>query len=74
MSSRIEDEHLVLLVDGQPVKRWQLPAKGDAEKLRLLRVEAVQFAATQGATVGQQAAVRKALWKEGYGTGRRRRR
>lgn len=72
MSSRVEDDDLILLIEGKPVKKWRLPDKSDTEKLRLLRAEAVQFAAAQGATEGQQAAMRRTMWKEGYGSGRRR--
>jgi hypothetical protein len=64
---------LVLQFEGARPKRWTLPGKQDKQKIAIVRRDAVLYAARHGATIGQQAYVRRVLWQNGYGSGRPRR-
>ena len=45
---------------------WPLPAKHDKNAIRNVKDQATDFAEREGATIGQVAAVRKALTNNGY--------
>ena len=70
MSSTVEGSYLILQFEGDGPMRWRLPAKGENDKIRAVRLKAAQYAAEHGATDGQQAAIHRALWASGYIVGR----
>ncbi len=45
---------------------WSLPEKHDKNEIRDVRDQAIDFAEREGASVGQRAAVRRALTNNGY--------
>jgi hypothetical protein len=67
---RVVGKELVLTFEGEPAKRWKLPSTLDKDKIGIVRRAAVLYAAQHGATVGQQAYVRRVLWENGYGSGK----
>ena len=73
LSSKVDEGEFVVSFEGMIAKRWKLPSQGEKDKIRVLRLQAVQFVAQNGATVGQQDYIRQVLWKNGYGSGRLRR-
>ena len=66
LSSYISGDQLVVGFVGAAERRWPLPARGDKRRIRSLRDEAVAFVTQQGATIGQQNAVKKVLTDSGY--------
>lgn len=66
MSSYINQNKLyVSFVDGAS-QSWILPKQSDKPALRSVREKAVTFAKENGATIGQQNAVKKTLTDNGY--------
>jgi hypothetical protein len=66
MSSYLSGNQLVVSFEGGEERRWNLPAKNDKPGIRSVRDNAVAFAESQGATIGQQNAVKKALTESEY--------
>jgi hypothetical protein len=66
ISAKIAKGVLHVNVEGAPAQTWQLPAQDDTAGIREVQKAAVAFARDNGATVGQQNAVRKAFSKAGY--------
>ncbi len=66
MTAKVTDNRLTVSFLGGPSKEWPLPAHDDKSGIRSVRDRAVQFAADNGGTIGQQYAVMKALTEAGY--------
>ncbi|MGC8491200.1 MAG: hypothetical protein ACP5SH_05625 [Syntrophobacteraceae bacterium] len=66
MSARIDDGCLVVAFENGASNKWLLPPKDDKNRIRSVRNQAVEFASRNGATEGQENAVRKALTDAGY--------
>lgn len=66
MSSGIDNNELHVSFAGGESRRWPLPKSSDKIGIGLVREEAVSFAQNNGATIGQQNAVKKALTDNGY--------
>jgi negative regulator of replication initiation len=66
MSARIESGNLVVEFQNGASNRWPLPPKDDKNRIRVVRNQAVEFASKNGATEGQENAVKKALTEAGY--------
>lgn len=66
LQSYISGNELVVGFVGAPERRWPLPPRNDKRRIRAVRDEAVSFVTQQGATIGQQNAVKKALTDAGF--------
>lgn len=66
MSARVENGRLVVEFQNGTSNKWPLPSRDDKNKIRLVRNQAVEFASRNGATEGQENAVKKALTEAGY--------
>ncbi len=66
MSSYIKNNLLYISFAGGASNSWSLPEKTDKSAIRTIRDKAVTFAKDNGATIGQQNAVKKALTDNGY--------
>ena len=66
MSSYIQNSQLHVSFSGGASRSWSLPDRNDKAAIRSVRDKAVSFARDNGATVGQQNAVKKALTEDGY--------
>ena len=66
MTAKAKDNRLTVSFLNGPSKEWPLPERDDKPGIRSVRDKAVQFAVDNGATIGQQYAVRKALTEAGY--------
>lgn len=66
MSAVVQDKTLhISFQDGNPFK-WTLPEPSDKPRIRVIRQEAINFARINGASFGQEQAVKKALTDAGY--------
>jgi hypothetical protein len=66
MSAKADDKSLrIHFADGVSMN-WSLPDPNDKDGIRQVRDAAMTFAKENGATIGQQNAVRKALTNAGY--------
>ena len=65
MTAKVSDNHLFVGFLNGPSKQWSLPSRDDKASIRSLLDQAIKFAADNGATVGQQYAVRKSLTNAG---------
>ncbi len=61
MSTKVDGGRLHVSFVGGASKAWELPDRDDKSAIRDVRNAALLFAKENGATVGQQNAVRKAL-------------
>ncbi len=66
MSAHIRDGTLVVKFADGGTREWGLPARTDKLSIRRVRDDAVDFAVSRGATLGQKNAVMKALTEAGY--------
>lgn len=66
MSSYVGNGQLHVSFAGGASRSWSLPARSDKTAIRSVRDKAVSFARENGATIGQQNAVKKALTEDGY--------
>lgn len=66
MSSYVLDRNLVIDFQGGARKSFRLPERADKAVLRQVRDQAVDFARANGASYGQEMAVKKALTEAGY--------
>jgi hypothetical protein len=66
MSVRVDGKVLEVRFATGASKNWDLPKPDDKARIRAVRDAAMQFAKDQGATLGQQNAVRKAIAKAGF--------
>ena len=66
MSSFVQNQNLVIEFHGGPRKSFLLSAPSDKQALRAVRDQAVGFARENGASYGQEMAVKKALTEAGY--------
>ena len=66
MSAYIRDGTLTVRFADGGTRDWSLPVRGDKSSIRRVRDDAVDFALSHGATVGQRNAVMKALTEAGY--------
>ena len=66
MTTRVDDNHLVIRFADGHGRRWELPDRSDKQGIREVRNLAVDFAHHHGATEGQENAVKKALTDNGY--------
>lgn len=66
LQSYISGNQLVVGFVGAAERRWTLPPRDDKRRIRSVRDEAVSFVTQQGATIGQQNAVKKALTDAGF--------
>jgi len=63
---RIENGQLVVEFEDGPNRWWTLPDRNDKISVKKVTHEAMAFARDNGATEGQENAVRKALTDNGY--------
>jgi hypothetical protein len=66
MSAHIRDSTLVVKFADGGTREWGLPARSDKPSIRHVRDDAVDFAVSHGASVGQRNAVMKTLTEAGY--------
>jgi len=66
MHAGVHSDQLLVSFESGIRKAFPLPKKADVEAIRRVRTEAVQFASSNGASPGQQDAVKKALTQAGY--------
>jgi len=66
MSAHIRDNTLAVKFAGGGTRDWELPTHTDKSSIRRVRDDAVDFAISHGATVGQRNAVMKTLTEAGY--------
>ena len=66
MSSYLQSNQLHVSFHAGPSQLWALPERGNRDAIREVRDKAVAFARDNGATVGQQNAVKKTLTEGGY--------
>lgn len=66
MTAKVEEGKLTIGFEGQKIRKFKMPSAADKPKLKLLLTKALEFAVEQGATIGQQKAVRKAFTSAGY--------
>jgi hypothetical protein len=66
MTARVEGDMFRVHFASGARNSWSLPRRDDTVGIRKLREAAMQFAKENGATEGQQNAVRKALTNAGY--------
>lgn len=66
MSAGVDGNDLAVSFATGARERWPLPNRNDREALRTLRSEAVSWARSQGASPGQEDAVKKALTSAGF--------
>ena len=66
MTTRVDDNHLVVRFADGHGSRWELPDRSDKQGIREVRNLAGAFARHHGATEGQVNAVKKALTDNGY--------
>lgn len=62
----VRDGFLWVTIEGGAEKRWRLPEVRIGPSVRALSNEARAWAASEGATYGQEKAVHKALTEAGY--------
>ena len=69
MSARVtDDDYLVVSFLGGPSNKWKLPSKEDKNGIRGVKKLAVEFAENNKASIGQVAAVIKAMTDAEYWT------
>ena len=66
MHAGVHNDQLQVSFESGIRKDFPLPKKTDVEGIRRVRTEAVRFASSNGASPGQQDAVKKALTQAGY--------
>jgi len=66
MTTKIVDGKLLVRFEGGKSREWLLPDKNDKMEIKYIREQAIEFATSNGATMGQLNAVRKALTEAGY--------
>jgi hypothetical protein len=66
MSSYVNDDTLHVSFAGGANHSWPLPRREDKAAIRSVRDQAVEFARMNGATFGQENAVKKALTEAGF--------
>lgn len=66
LSSAVRDGFLWVTMDGAVEKKWRLPEARVGPGVRAVSGEARAWAASEGATYGQEKAVHKALTEAGY--------
>jgi hypothetical protein len=66
MSTKVDGDGLRIDFGGGVSSAWPLPDRNDKVAIRAVRDAAMGFARDNGATEGQQNAVRKALTNAGY--------
>ena len=66
MSSRVSNKLLVVEFEDGVQQRFPLPDRSDKVTLKKVREAALRFARENGASFGQEMAVRKALTQAGY--------
>ena len=66
MTAKVAEEALFVGFQNGPSREWNLPARQDKMRIREVRDSAVEFAKMNGATLGQENAVKKALTDAGY--------
>ena len=66
MHAAVSNDQLRISFASGQNREWQLPSRRETSAIREVRDAAVQFAREQGATTGQQNAVKKALTNAGY--------
>ena len=66
LSSEVRDGFLWVTIEGAGEKRWRLPEVRVGPSVRAVSDEARAWAASEGATYGQEKAVHKALTEAGY--------
>jgi len=66
MSSKIQNDKLIVSFQNGPSMNWNLPDKKDKETLRHIRKAAVKFVYDNMGTYGQVEAVKKTFTQAGY--------
>jgi len=66
MSAYVQGKILYVKFEHGPEDRWRLPDVSDKNGIRAVRDQAVAFARQNGASLGQENAVKKALTDAGY--------
>ncbi len=66
MSSYVRDRSLIVEFHGGARNTFSLPDRADKLAIRRVRDKAVEFARDNGASYGQEMAVKKALTEAGY--------
>lgn len=66
MSADVRSDQLTINFDSGEKKTFQLPKRTETEGIRRVRTEAVLWARANGASAGQEDAVKKALTTAGY--------
>jgi hypothetical protein len=66
MSTDVRNNQLRVSFESGPRESFSLPKKTDLDGIRRIRSEAVQWARSNGASPGQEDAVKKALTTAGY--------
>lgn len=66
MSAEVRGKNLFVSFENGASEAWILPDKSDKNTIRSVRDKAVDFAKQNGASFGQEQAVKKALTDAGY--------
>jgi len=66
MTTKVYEGQLLVKFEDGKSKEWPLPDKSMKLEIKNVRDQAIEFATSNGATVGQLNAIRKALTEAGY--------